>query len=321
MNPMTPFAVALAASTVSSFAALTWTGAGDGISLYQEANWQNNLGATPGANTINPNTNVTAITGGLIEISSGTGTPSNYGGNFQTGNGNSLTVGGGKILKSNSDANIIGGGAGTTFTVSGATVSVGEVNGFQDYSFSGASLDIVTLNVSGNVAIDSTSGGSIGNFNLTNGNLSSSNGVNVVFTSFTLDSSTASFSSGGLNGQGLGSTVNLNNGSSWSCVFLTNGVEVNVDATSILILAGGGDPINSATNPTVINLEVGAQLTLASVAEFAEQGSEIFVNGVSYADNQNILVFDGNTATAVPEPSSSALIGLSGLGLILRRRR
>lgn len=82
-----------------TFADLVWTGNGDGISLYQEANWLDNNGAVPGTDEINANTAVTAATGGTIRIDSGSGTPSNYSGNFVIGT-NDLIVGGGKNLRS-----------------------------------------------------------------------------------------------------------------------------------------------------------------------------------------------------------------------------
>jgi len=96
----------LAAAAIPAQAALTWTGAGDGASLYQEANWRDDNGDVPADDTINGGTPVTAATGNLIEITSGTGTPSNYGGNFLIGSGNDLRVGGGKILASPSGSGL-----------------------------------------------------------------------------------------------------------------------------------------------------------------------------------------------------------------------
>lgn len=88
----------LAAATLTSHAALTWTGAGDGTSLYSEANWLDDNGLVPGADEINAGTAVTAATGGIIQIAGGTGGPANFGGNFDLGVGNDLEVGGGKTL-------------------------------------------------------------------------------------------------------------------------------------------------------------------------------------------------------------------------------
>jgi len=119
----------------------------------------------------------------------------------------------------------------------------------------------------------------------------------------------------GNDGLGLG-TIAVINGGGFASFFAFG--TINVDATSSVILQGGGDPLPGST---AINLTPGATLTLASVAEFTEQGGQIFVNGVDYNTDNSILSFSGTTATAVPEPSSSALLGLGGLALILRRRK
>ncbi|MGB0992731.1 MAG: hypothetical protein ACPG32_09720, partial [Akkermansiaceae bacterium] len=63
-------------------AALSWTGGGDSISLYQEANWQEDDGSALEANEINGNALVAADTGGEIRIETGSGSPSNFSGDF-----------------------------------------------------------------------------------------------------------------------------------------------------------------------------------------------------------------------------------------------
>lgn len=105
--------------------------------------------------------------------------------------------------------------------------------------------------------------------------------------------------------------------------WVTEGMTVNVDATSSYTLRGAGDPINSQVEMTNVNLAPGAMLTLNSLAEFTEQGADIYVNGVSFATDPSILSIAGTTGTAqaIPEPSGTALIGLAGLAMILRRRR
>lgn len=145
--------------------------------------------------------------------------------------------------------------------------------------------------------------------------------------SVTLDNTSFTFSNGngftGVNDVGdVTSVLNLFNGSSMSAQFAAVGITINVDATSILTFRGGGDPINSQTEKTTINLAPGAQLILPSAAEFTEQGVDIVVGGVSFFDDPSILNLNGATATAViPEPSSILLSGIAGLGLLLRRRR
>lgn len=127
-----------------------------------------------------------------------------------------------------------------------------------------------------------------------------------------------SMTNSGNDGIGTGIINIINGGGSTS--FFAFGT-IAVDATSSITLQGGGDPLPGAA---VLNLAPGATLTMASVAEFTEQGAQIFVNGVDFLSDSSILSFSGTTATAlapVPEPSSTALLGLSALAFILRRRK
>ena len=131
------------------------------------------------------------------------------------------------------------------------------------------------------------------------------------------------------------SVLNLSNGSFVSAQFITLGMEVFIDSSSELVLRGGGDPINSQLEVSYIRLSEGGKLTLPTRAEFNEQiadtgaANSIFVNNVA-VDASNIdtlFTFATNgsfvtaTATAVPEPSTTILAGLAGLGLVLRRRK
>lgn len=122
-------------------------------------------------------------------------------------------------------------------------------------------------------------------------------------------------SNSGNDGLGLG-IINVTNGGSFTSFFAN--ATVNVDASSSITLQGAGDPIPGVAT---INLTPGAQLTMASVAEFTEQGGQILVNGVDFNTDNSILSFSGTTATAVPEPTSTALLGLGGLAMIFRRRK
>lgn len=312
--------------------ALSWVGAGDGISLYQEANWLDDNGVQPGANQINPNTAVTAATGGLIEISSGTGTPSNFGGTFNVGTGNSLTVSNGRTLRSVGRSDVVGGGAGSTLTVdTGATLSVGDLSGFENYNFDGATADLSSITTSaGTLSSSATSfqtvnstinGGTTGTVEsmLVSGNFGSSGTVFVQFGDLTLQNATGSLT--GMNATGGSTNINLVN-SAWTSTFLAFNVSITLDAASSLTLNGAGDPINSQGGaPSSVNLVAGSQLTMSSVAEFAEQGNEIFIYGVSYNSDPSLLVFNGNTATAIPEPSTGILALLAGFFLLGRRSR
>lgn len=330
MNMHFPF-VAVCFTVPLAQGALTWVGGGDEISLYREDNWLDDNNAQPGANQINPNTPVTAATGGLIEISSGAGSPSNFGGTFNVGTGNSLTVSNGKILRSGGLSDVSGGGAASTLTVtSGASLSVGDLSGFGGHVFNDATVNLSSITTNGGTISSANSlfqtgnadfnGGTTGTIEAlgVTGNFGSNTTVQVQFGNLTLLNATANPT--GLNATGGSSTINLVN-STWTSTFLAFNVEISLDATSSLTLTGSGDPINSQGGaPTRVNLVNGSQLTLASLAEFTEQGNEIFIYGVAFNDDPSLLVFDGTTATAVPEPSSCFMLALTGLAILRRRR-
>ena len=90
--------VLAAASTLTSHAALTWIGTNN--TFFQEANWIDNVGATPAGGTINGDTDISASTGGMIIFdSSGGGTSSTgVGGDIRLGDGNDLQIGDGLSL-------------------------------------------------------------------------------------------------------------------------------------------------------------------------------------------------------------------------------
>lgn len=277
------------AVTMTAQAALTWVGVNN--TMYAESNWLDDTNSTPAANTINPGAAITADTGGLVIISDGgTATPNNYGtGNFIMKSGDSLTVTNGKTLGSTGGFNLVGGGAGSTLTVSaGASVLTGGFTEFDSILLNNGTIDIV-----GSEGIAMVSGGS--------------------------------------------SIINVNNGSSISTQFLSLGATVSIDGTSSMEFLGTGDPINSqgGGGSVIINMVTGAQLTLATRAEFDEQvtlnngAGNLVVNGVvvTTGNMDTLFTFSGSggpitaTANAVPEPSSTALIGLAGLAFILRRRK
>lgn len=190
-----------------------------------------------------------------------------------------------------------------------------------NWDFSGAVNGTTAINPSTDINEDLTVNGAAG---LTGGgrlDLGAGYSITLTNSSFAPNSGV----NGVVDGNPNNSVLNVLGGSSMTSTWLTEGMTLNVDGTSSYTLRGAGDPINSQSEKTTINLEPGAQLTLASLAEFTEQGADITVNGVSFAADTSILTFSGNTATAVgtviPEPSGVALIGLAGLAMILRRRK
>ena len=190
-----------------------------------------------------------------------------------------------------------------------------------NWDFSGAVNGTTAINPSTDINEDLVISGAAG---LTGGgrlDLGAGYSITLTNSSFAPTSGV----NGVVDGNPSNSVLNVLGGSAMTSTWLTEGMTLNVDGTSAYTLRGAGDPINSQSEKTTINLTPGAQLTLASVAEFTEQGADIMVNGVSFATDNSILTFSGNTATAVgtaiPEPSGIALIGLAGLAMMLRRRK
>lgn len=145
-------------------------------------------------------------------------------------------------------------------------------------------------------------------------------------TSLTLDGSSISLSgTGGTNGAG---TLSLTNGSSFTSQFLNSNLLVNIDGTSAITLKGGATPLNSGC---IIDLAAGGiiNFTAESVTDASnEHLGSITISGQAVNLGVNAtLISDGGsgsilTATAaVPEPSSTALLGLGGIALILRRKK
>ena len=117
------------------------------------------------------------------------------------------------------------------------------------------------------------------------------------------------------------STLNIFEGSDMNAMFSAIGLEINVDSTSSLTLRGAGDSINSQIERSVVNLSPNAKLTLDSIEEFLEQGDDIYLNGVSFSQNPDILKFNGNTGTAIPEAHLILLSAISTILLLTQRRR
>ena len=105
-----------------------------------------------------------------------------------------------------------------------------------------------------------------------------------------------------------------------NAAFSAVGLEINVDSTSSLTLRGFGASINSQVERSVVNLSPNAQLTLSSIEKFAQQGDDIYLNGVSFSQNPSILKFNGNTGTAIPEVNSVLLSAISVFLLLSRKK-
>ena len=129
---------------------------------------------------------------------------------------------------------------------------------------------------------------------------------------------------GGAPGTSNGPIVNVLGGGAFNPFFIVNGVNLNIDATSTATFGGGGNPINIST----VDLKPGAVVTFLAETPDAFRGEHLAkfsVNGAAAVEGGNITVEAsggaGSTITAVPEPGSVALAGLSLLFLLGRRRR
>ena len=117
------------------------------------------------------------------------------------------------------------------------------------------------------------------------------------------------------------STLNITEGSSMNAMFSAIGLEINVDSTSSLTLRGAGASINSQIERSIVNLAPNAQLTLSSLEKFSEQGDDIYLNGISFSQNPDILKFNGTTGTAIPEAHFILLSAIPIILLLNKKKR
>jgi len=232
-------------------AALTWVGAANN-GLFAEANWLDDNLAAPVAGEINPNTVVTAVTGGEIVIpGGGTNNPDGFGGDFLIGSTN-LTLHSSAVLAQNTSGGGIAAtlGFGSTGTISGGSIIDAGYIREMDFTVSGGSSVEIT---------------------------------------------------GGGNREADNSTFNF------------------TDDASVLLL----------TRRTTTNF-VNYYINGAGSSTFQYQGSNLEFGADPFAleagDTAVLSAFNGTAGSqvsfnAIPEPSSTALLGLGGLALILRRRR
>ncbi|WP_372806503.1 hypothetical protein [Pontiella sp.] len=266
INRTMMFAAACAALFVGavSHGSLVWTGNGDAISLYQEANWLDDTGSVPANGTIDGGSAVSADTGvaKLIEISSGFGQPSAAGSFFNIGN-NSLTVSGGKSLimtaTGGNDGSVISSwqGSDQVLTVSGgATLSGVDARNFTTVTVDGGTIAL-TGKFSG-AAASYTDGVSI-----SNGGSVTADYFGLVFDeAITVDgtsslevttTSAAPFSSVDL---ALGAKLTLSSLE----YFTTHGARIFVDGVSYAddssILSFDGTTVTAIPEPAVLGLVV-----------------------------------------------------------------
>lgn len=119
------------------------------------------------------------------------------------------------------------------------------------------------------------------------------------------------------------SHIVLSGTSTLSSQFVAIGLNVTVGNGSSLVLRGTGDPLNSQTEVSRVNLQPGGSLTFANATEYNEHTAEIFnaSSGNSLATTPgDFSPATGATITAVPEPASLTL-GAFGLLALIRRRR
>ncbi|MGJ8725782.1 MAG: hypothetical protein ACSHYB_14575 [Roseibacillus sp.] len=166
--------IASATAILPAQAALVWTGGGNGVSLYAENNWLEDDNTVPETDEVNGATQIAlGVSGGLIEINSGSGTPNNAGSAFQFAAGTSLSVGGGKTLNmtapvSGNNGSIITGWntANQVLTVdTGGTVrTTGDVRNFTVINVDGGTINAgraFTGAGARTVSIDVINGGSV----------------------------------------------------------------------------------------------------------------------------------------------------------------
>ncbi|BDS07066.1 hypothetical protein NT6N_21060 [Oceaniferula spumae] len=276
----------LAVSALTANAAYIWTGAADS-DLYNEANWTVDAGEDLTGDPFKDGAANPSLPGGTYNIG-------NSGNQVNVATGHQMYLTGGDVTFNISDTTFTFGswitldGAGDVFTVSNSTLNLNYVRNETD--------------------------GTLGVWNLTDTTLNYGNNQ-IRRMEVTLNNSSWAAANSG------GSTFNLQDGGL---------ISFSATGTSPLFSVGTNDSMvnffTGSSGALVMRRTNGALDELSEIQAYFDTRATI--DGLDY-DGANGLIFaetnDGTnntwTITAIPEPSSTALLGLAGLGLILRRRR
>lgn len=173
------------------------------------------------------------------------------------------------------------------------------------------------------VAVSST-GINTGGFTATD-----STGYNTVFSNI-LMRNYGDTANGTITFTGLSGWLTANSATAYEVYFLSER-EVNRYSGSIsngsetFFLANGGAGANPV-GPFILGTDTTlaaatANANTANYIKFSATSTDSFTLDIQRGDGQGFIDVNGIQIVAVPEPSSSALLGLGGLAFILRRRK
>lgn len=285
-----------------------------------------------GGTTLNTSANVTKTDRGNLTIAGATwnnsgtmsftsmGAPSPVmdlmGANSQFNNTGTFSVTGGQTLNVNSN------NASAVFTNgSGGIIDVADNTSvvFANFADAGGSINLganASINTGGSLTLNGGTVSGVGtvngspNLTVVGGNVSpgTSPGTLTIAGNLTLDNSTLNIEIDGVGGSAI-DLLDVN-----GTVSLINGTDVNVVGLGSLNLLG------TAIGTRFKFLEANAAITDTFATSVFDLGHAELTVGY----NDGALGGTGNAyleLTAVPEPSSFALVGIATVGAVLRRRR